>query len=248
MADLTKLVLHTAYPAFMNNNVYTGTFTISGTINEGTNTFTETVQLDAAPDLVDIMFEGAAGGISRPAGAYFKEGFFDVVGASITWTGFISAKISGSTVVITVVVPNQTASSDTVAGTDLNYRIVDYSTTTDIGFDTRLNYLKRGFTGTQTLTLPAAAGLETFEFDHDLGYVPFFSVGAQLGDANIIWSGNYVFAGTNPTGSGGAVTPPQLRYWCDDTTLTIKIANGFNGGDESGDRDVFWAIYLDYSS
>lgn len=248
MPDLTKLVLHTAYPAFMNNNVYEGTFTISGDIDEGTNTFTHTVQLDATPDLVDIMFEGAAGGISRPAGAYFKEGFFDVEGASITWTGFISSKIDGDTVVITVVVPNQTATPDTVAGTDLNYRIVDYSTTSDRGFDSRFNYLKRGFTGNQTITLPASAGLETFEFDHNLGYVPFFSVGAQLGDADIIWSGNYVFAGSNPTGSGGAETPPQLRYWCDENTLTIAVANGFNGGDETGERNLYWAIYLDYSS
>src|SRR5690606_18924200 len=106
--DLTKLILHSDYPAFINNRVYEGTFTLSGSISEGINTINHSVPLATEPDLVDVMFEGPASGISRPDGAWFKEGFVDVPSSyGFDMTAWITSRISGTNLVITATIPQQ---------------------------------------------------------------------------------------------------------------------------------------------
>ena len=118
---------------------------------------------------------------------------------------------------------------------------------TKIAFDSRLNYLKRSeFVGNDTVTLGGAGAVSTVTVSHNLGYIPFFSVGAELTDTSTIWSNTRVHELTNSSSGGDAFI--ELQYWCTSTTLTIRIVNGTGANVESGNRDVYWAIYLDYES
>lgn len=114
-----------------------------------------------------------------------------------------------------------------------------------LSFYSELNYLKRGLTGSQPLTLGAAGSTVTHTVAHNLGYIPFFVVGAELSDVGTIWSNNevHVYTDTNLTGND---LPVQLDYWCTTSELTIQIRNGDGSLAESGDRTVYWVIYLDY--
>lgn len=120
---------------------------------------------------------------------------------------------------------------------------------TKLGFISSLNYMKRSeFVGNTDLTLPVAGDIVTHTVTHDLGYVPFFIVGAEQVDNTTIWSGNYVNAYTLTSGSPGDL-PVQLNYWSTDTALTIELTNGIGTGDQEGEiRTVYWVIYLDYQN
>ena len=117
---------------------------------------------------------------------------------------------------------------------------------TKLSFDSRLNYLKRSeFVGSTNLTLPGAGLYVSHSVTHALGYVPFFIVGAELQDGDIVWSNDYVHELTQS--SSAALDPPvTFNYWCTSSTLTIELKNGEGSGEQSGDRTVYWAIYLDY--
>ena len=133
MPDLTKIVFHSQYPAFKNNRIYTGTLTISGSTNAGSNTRTFTVTLDKAPDLIDVVFNGPTDTVynsdPRPSTAWFKVGAVwtptSGFGTPAPWT--INYRINGLTVVITANYVQQFTGSETITSTDFNYRIVDYS-------------------------------------------------------------------------------------------------------------------------
>lgn len=137
MADLTKLAFHSGYNAFKNNNVYTGSFTISGTTAAGTNTVTATVPLDAAPDLTDVIFNGTAGGgtlTRRPSAGWFKNGLVEVRGdnAGAGYTNYptpwiITSKIDGSNLVITATYVQTFNDALTLTSTTVSYKLVDYS-------------------------------------------------------------------------------------------------------------------------
>lgn len=117
-----------------------------------------------------------------------------------------------------------------------------------IAFDSRLNYMKRSeFTGSIGLTLGSAGATTTHTVTHNLGYVPFFVVGANLNDTSTIWSNNRVHELTQTSLTGNDV-PVQLQYWITTTTLTIGIVNGDGSLAQVGTRTVFWAIYLDYGN
>lgn len=116
---------------------------------------------------------------------------------------------------------------------------------TKLSFYSEMNYMKRGFSGSQEITLPAGSGaVLSTDIEHNLGYIPFFIVGAHLNDDTTIWSSNRVHQGTKSSAFGD--TPVQLNYWCTDTTLTIYITNGTGVEEQSGTRTLYWAIYLDY--
>lgn len=131
MPDLTKLVFDSPYPAFKNNNVATGTLTISGTVSAGTNTKTFTRELAFDPDIVDIMFNGPAftgGSDNRPSDGWFRQG---QIGVPFTGAGdsnwFIFGKVSGETLTVTAVFVWTTASTETLTSTNFEYKVVDYS-------------------------------------------------------------------------------------------------------------------------
>lgn len=130
--DLTKLVLHSNYPAFINNAVYTGTKTISGSLPTGTTTLTYTVTLDKTPDLLDIMFNGRAYTLSstenRPDDGWFKRGAIGVLTTGLIESAWIlTTSITGATVTISATAVNETVATETLTSTDFSYRIIDYS-------------------------------------------------------------------------------------------------------------------------
>lgn len=253
--DLTKLALHTGYPAFHNLRVYTGAVTLSGQVSEGLNTRIFTIPLGAAPNILDVILNGPSTGLStdRPHNGWFKEGYVEAPTSAFGSTWFITQQIVGNNLVITCVFPQQFAGTSTVTPTDINYRIVDYASSVNdtdlnkLAFDTRLNYLKRGLYGTKTITLPTSGGSNYAVIQHPYARIPFFIVGGQITSPSIIWSNNLVYQASDGTTPGGP-TPPQMRYWCTTSELTIALANGFGGEEESGDRDFWYIIYLDYEN
>jgi hypothetical protein len=119
---------------------------------------------------------------------------------------------------------------------------------TKIAFDSRLNYLKKdsSISGTTSITLGGSGATTTHTVTHNLGYIPFFTVGAELVGTGTIWSNNYVHTFTQSSTFGD--TPVQLDYWCTSTTLTIEIRNGTGSGQQSGSRQIYWNIYIDYEA
>ena len=116
---------------------------------------------------------------------------------------------------------------------------------TKLAFDSRLNYLKRSeFVGNETITLGGDGSVHTVTVTHNLGYIPFVTVGAHLTDTSTIWSNDRVFSGTQSVGDRDI----SLDYWTTTTTLTIRIQNGNGSFVRSGNRIVYWAVYLDYGS
>jgi hypothetical protein len=116
----------------MNNTTYSGTLTISGSTASGTNTRTFTINLNSAPDLVDIMFNGPVyTGDPRSSGAWFKNGVIGVptnnAGGGNPSAWVISSKVSGSTIVVTATYSQQFVTAETLTATNFSYKIVDYS-------------------------------------------------------------------------------------------------------------------------
>lgn len=110
-------------------------------------------------------------------------------------------------------------------------------------FHTGINYLKRSeFCGTTDLNTASAT---SYSVTHNLGYVPFFQVYAELDEADTIWAGGKVSTYTDQTFLSGLGTPPtyiEIRGWSTTTTLTINLTN------TSGQTvPIYWLIYLDYS-
>lgn len=120
---------------------------------------------------------------------------------------------------------------------------------TKLSFYSAVNYLKRdsSLVGSTALTLPASGLSVSHTVTHNLGYVPFFIAGAELQDTSIIWSNNYVHEYTESI-SASPNFPVTFGYWCSATELTIEITNGGGTGVQTGSRDVWWIIYLDYGT
>jgi hypothetical protein len=134
--DLTKLVFHSNYNAFKNNREYTGTLTISGTTSGGVNLKEFTVELDTAPDLLDISFQGNSDPVfdpfdPRPDDGWFKQGAVYVPtnnaggGNPSKWT--ITTSLSGTTLTISATYIQQFTTAETLTSTNFSYKIVDYS-------------------------------------------------------------------------------------------------------------------------
>ena len=140
MVDLTKLAFHSSYPAFKNNAVYTGSFTISGNYGGGVHTITTTVPLSRIPDIVDIMYRGDSDTAFEPVygdsdprpdagwfrkGAVWANGDDGFGGFPTPWR--ISYEIQGINVVIKATYVQIFTDTTTITGETVNYRIVDYS-------------------------------------------------------------------------------------------------------------------------
>lgn len=111
-------------------------------------------------------------------------------------------------------------------------------------FDSRLNYMKRGFSGSQTLNF-TGANFEELEHkvQHNLGYIPQYIVGSNIDSTSVIWSTDIV-----PLLVSGAPVDvePRIKTFINETELTIRLINGIGSGLQNGQRNVYWAIYLDY--
>lgn len=147
MVDLSRLILHSSYPAFKNKREYTGSVSISGTVVSGTNTRTFTVTLDEPVEIADVTFYGRAqqgmdGGIGiadysfdpRPTGYWFYEGAVWVRGDGTGYTNYpvpfiINSSISGNILTITATCVLQFSATLTLTAEMLQYKVVDYINT-----------------------------------------------------------------------------------------------------------------------
>ena len=113
-----------------------------------------------------------------------------------------------------------------------------------LNFHTGINYLKRSeFCGTANINT-AVSG--TLTIDHNLGYIPFYQVGAELDEAGTIWVGGKVSTYTDQGLLSGLGIPPthiEIDSWITTTQLTIRLSNT-----ASQVVPVYWFIYLDYSN
>lgn len=110
------------------------------------------------------------------------------------------------------------------------------------------NYLKRSSVeGTALLTLGGASSTVTHTVTHNLGYIPFFQVSADLANDGVIWAGRVVDRYTETSISSYNDDYPRLVYYCTTTTLTISIFNNTSPA-SSGTRSVYWTLYLDYDT
>lgn len=131
---LTKLIFHSNYPAFKNDAVYTGSFSLSGTTASGINDITETVPLDSAPDLLDVVFQGNSDATFdiRPDDAWFKKGRVWVRGDGGAITNLplpwdIGYYIDGSNLVIRARYVQTFTQALTMTAETVQYKVVDYS-------------------------------------------------------------------------------------------------------------------------
>ena len=134
-ADLTKLILHSDYPAFKNNSIWTGTLTISGSTSGGTNVRTFTINLSRTPDMADIVFNGPTdlvfGSDPRPSAGWFKRGIVWVptnnAGGGNPSAWVITSSVAGTVVTVTATYTQQFTTGETLTSTNFSYRIIDYS-------------------------------------------------------------------------------------------------------------------------
>ncbi len=134
--DYSKIIFDSRIPAFSNNKIYTGNFAVSGTLTEGTNTRTQNITLDQAPDMTQIMFNGpndGAGTDPRPSDGWFEEGTIWALGSDgVTYFNFpmpfsITTDIVGTTLIITLTAVQQFTATLTLTPITVYYRVVDYS-------------------------------------------------------------------------------------------------------------------------
>lgn len=124
--DLSKLIIQSQYNTFKNNNVYYGTFTISGTTSPGTNLKTFSVPLNFIPDMVDIIYNDGS------SADWFKQDYITVLGNGGPYVNYptrwtVNGSLSGSTLVIQAIWPQEFTTALTLTPVIGKYRLVDYS-------------------------------------------------------------------------------------------------------------------------
>lgn len=139
MIDVQKLIMLSELQGYKNNNIYTGSFNISGSYNGTSKVVNKTITLPSNVSNVDIVFKGRAnGGFSvstgdpRPNSSWFKRGAVWVRGSGSGYTDTplpfeISAKINGDKLTITAASYRQFFGSLSLKTESVSYRVVDYS-------------------------------------------------------------------------------------------------------------------------
>ncbi len=138
LSDLSKLVLLSEKGAFKNNNVYEGSFNITGLAVAGLNQVVFTVPLARVPDLVSALLNGPTdtvyGSDPRPGNAWFKKGAIWVLGndAGAGYTNYPTpwipeVTISGANAIIKLTYVQQFVANLSLTSTPFSYRILDYS-------------------------------------------------------------------------------------------------------------------------
>lgn len=120
---------------------------------------------------------------------------------------------------------------------------------TKVTFYSGVNYMKRSrHVGSISLTLPGYGSAVTYTVEHNLGYIPQYTVQAEIDESGTIWNGGKVSQYTDQLYLSGLFvdeTYPQLYSWSTTTTLTIRIEN-YTSPLATGARTVYWVVYEDY--
>lgn len=120
---------------------------------------------------------------------------------------------------------------------------------TKILLSSDINYMKRSTanTGSTSLTLPAHGSTVSTTVTHNLGYIPYFDVFADLDGDGIIWAGEKVDQYTDSSNTGVEVASPVINSWTTTSTLTVGLDNTTTPT-ATGSRTVYWVVYLDYGN
>lgn len=138
MPDLAKTHYHTEYNAFKNDNIYTGSFSITGSTTAGLNVRSTQVTLREVPDLLNVAYNGDTDTVfasdPRPDGGWFHRGSVWVLGTDVPagYTNYptpwsVYSSINGNVLTITLFFVQQFTATLALTPTPLDYRIVDYS-------------------------------------------------------------------------------------------------------------------------
>lgn len=139
MADLTKLILHSGYPAFKNNGIYTGSIVLPSTsLTTNIVEYEFPIFIQSGLDIVDVLFQGPNSSFfPRPSTAWFSPDGLNSVLQTGLQGGFpfnnywyLGYRIESNALVITAMSSPLAAAFGTVtfSGTvTVNYRIIDYS-------------------------------------------------------------------------------------------------------------------------
>lgn len=119
-----------------------------------------------------------------------------------------------------------------------------------VAFYSEVNYMKRDveFCGSTTLTLPAYGDTVSYEVEHNMEFIPFYTVNAEIDEADTIWTGGKISELSEQFYLSGLFqdpTYPILSHWTTTTTLTIQLDNT-TSPTATGDRVIYWLIYKDY--
>lgn len=132
--DESQVIFDSRKLAFKNNNIYTGSFNVSGTVVAGLSQRNTTITLDAVPDMTQILFNAPTDSSDpRPANGWFEEGYVwilgdgSVVGANYSTNWAITTSFTGAILTITLTYNQQFNDTLTLHSTPVYYRIVDYS-------------------------------------------------------------------------------------------------------------------------
>lgn len=141
MTDLTKLVLHSSYDAFKNNNIYEGSFNIEGTLafSEINKTISTTVSIPQTPDTIDVLFKGQYIAVpDDPNERDSDDWFYDigpvhtedaVVGEDFELLNiwYITWSREGDDVKINASTYRSFYAEQIITPTPVSYRVIDYS-------------------------------------------------------------------------------------------------------------------------
>lgn len=129
MTDRTKLTFDSRTSTFRNNNLYTGSFVISGTTSPGINQRTTSVSIPSNAVLVDALFRGPAP--DNPSNRdsddqWFRDGLVLVpaTGADTVWR--IDYRRTSTGITITASYAKTFEGTSTLTATTVFYRFVDY--------------------------------------------------------------------------------------------------------------------------
>lgn len=134
MIDVSGFIMNTDTKAFKNNNSYSGVLTISGTWVSGYNSRTVTIPIGVPLDMVTVLFSGHHDSGTPPDAAWFGRGTVDIYGNNVPagYTSYptnwgLTARVSGTDVIITAWSVSQIAPTLTLVSADVSIKIIDYS-------------------------------------------------------------------------------------------------------------------------
>lgn len=129
--DLSKLILDTDYKAFMNNNYYSGSFVLGGTVNPfGQTVLKYPITLTTVPDITQFLFN-KNGTAEWGYDSYFSVSTVINGGGYTNYpvTFNIFPVITGNIVTFFCTSFNGfiTSGSTTITNITVNYMLIDYS-------------------------------------------------------------------------------------------------------------------------
>lgn len=121
--DLSKAVIYTLAPSFLNSATYTGSLVISGNVVGGINSRSVNISLPEDTDITDIKY-------STNGSTWFDADTKVVVPYTSTMLGdtywSITSKFTGTTLTITIYYAQQFTGSQAINSTTLQIKIIDY--------------------------------------------------------------------------------------------------------------------------